>query len=802
MIWKDLRFAIRMLTKRPAFTLVAVLTLGLGIGLNSTVFTFVNAVLLRGLPFEDGHRVMYVKNIDRERGDDFDVSYQDFLAYRDQAQSFKALAASTSGTMNSSDATGVPERLAGTWVTTNTFRLIGEEPILGRDFAPGEDAPGAEPVTLLGHTLWQKRYGGRPDILGEVLRINGIPTTIIGVMPEGMKFPNGTELWAPLSPTEEYEQRDHRNLAVFGRLADDASLAQAQDELAAIGQRLAEQFPNTNRNVEVAVLSYNDEFNGGEIKVLFLALMGAVGFVLLIACANVANLLLARSSSRAREMSVRTAMGAGRGQLVRQLLIESLLLSGLGGLVGLALSFWGVRMFDLATASIDKPYWIDFSIDLKVIAFLATVCVATGICFGLAPALHAARADLQAVLRDGGRGQGGGRRVKRATATLVVVQLALTVALLFGAGLMIKSFQKLRNLDLGIRQDNLLTLRVGLPEVQYPTGEERIAFQDILATNLQGLPGIESVAITSHLPISGSFQWSFERADQPVVDGHERPKVRGLTISPDYFSVLGTAPTKGRAFHAQDGQEGAGTVIVNEAFATAHWGPSNALGQRLRLGEDGEGPWLTVVGVAPAIRQENPNEAEVGPTLYLPYRLDPARFFTLLVRSRTAPQSLTLQVQETVQGIDPDLPVYFVQTMEAYIEQRSWAYRVFGSLFAIFALVALVLSSVGVYAVMTYAVSQRLQEIGVRMAMGAEGGSIVWLVLRGGLGQLLLGFAFGLPAALGLGQVLQGLMIQVSPRDPAILATIAGFLAATGIAACMLPALRAVRVDPVKVLRD
>ena len=457
----------------------------------------------------------------------------------------------------------------------------------------------------------------------------------------------------------------------------EASLGAAQAEFAAISQGLTEQFPDTHQGVEIFIQSYNEEFNGGEIKVLFLALMAAVGFVLLIACANVANLLLARSSSRAREMSVRSAMGAGRLQLVRQLLIESLLMSGLGGIVGLGLSAWGVRMFDLATASVDKPYWVDFSIDLKVIFFLAAVCVATGVLFGLAPALHAARTDLNTVLRDGGGGQAGGSRVKRATATLVVVQIALTVVLLFGAGLMLKSFQKLRNLDLGIRQDNLLTLRLGLPEAKYPSDEEQIAFQEALSDKLASLPGVESAAVTSHLPIGGSFQWSFELAGEPITDGRARPRAQGLIASPGYFTALGTVPTQGRGFHERDGREGAGAVIVNEAFAAVHWGVGNALGQRLRLGKSGEeGPWLTVVGVAPAIRQGRPTQVEVDPTLYLPYRQAPERFFTILARSRSfsekqgISESLTLDIQKAVQSIDPDLPLYFIGTDEG-IRQKE-----------------------------------------------------------------------------------------------------------------------------------
>ncbi|MEM8932759.1 MAG: FtsX-like permease family protein [Acidobacteriota bacterium] len=509
-----------------------------------------------------------------------------------------------------------------------------------------------------------------------------------------------------------------------------------------------------------------------------------------------------RSASRAREMSVRSAMGAGRSQLVRQLLIESLLMSALGGVVGLALSAWGVRLFDLAVANVDKPYWIDFSIDLKVIAFLAGICLLTSMLFGLAPALHSARADLNTVLRDGSRGQTGGARVKRATASLVVVQLALTVILLFGAGLMVQSFQKLRHMDLGIEPENLLTLRVGLPEAKYPESDERLAFQDRLDRALAALPGLDATTVTSHLPLNGAFRWFVEMADSPITDGHDRPRVLGVLVGPDYFDTLGTEPVRGRVFDERDGADGARVVIVNRAFAARYWPEREAIGQQLRLGQDGEGEWLTVVGIAPDVRQRNPNEVEVEPAVYVPYRQQASRFFTIVARSQIKPESLALDIQQAVQAIDADLPVYFVRTMGEVVDEQSYAYRVFSSLLGIFAVIALALSSVGIYAVMTYAVSQRLQEIGVRMAMGANSGKIVWLVLRGGLRQLIVGFLIGVPGAFALGRVLENLIVQTSPNDPATLAVIAGFLAITALAACVVPAMRAVRVDPVAALRD
>ena len=564
-LFQDLRFAFRLLVKDRGFTFVAVLALALGIGVNATVFTFVNAVLIRGLPFDDPDRIMSIgvrDARDRDRG----LSYPDFEDWRASTRTFSSLAVFNAVTMNVSDEGRTPEQYVGPYMSTNAFQLIGQRPILGRDFLPEDDRPGAPAVVILGNSIWRTRYGGDPAILSRAIRINGVPSTVIGVMPEGLKFPLNADLWQPLGmmPNLLEMKRDARNLQAFGRLAPGVTLDQARADLSAIASRLTHDFPDTNKDIRASVMTFNERYNGGPIKLIFLSLMGAVGFVLLIACANVANLLLGRSSARAREMSVRVSLGATRWRIVRQLLAESVLLAILGGGLGLALAAVGVRLFDLATSDVGRPYWIQFTMDGRVIAFFAAVCLGTGVVFGLAPALHASRTDLNDALKDGGRGSSGGVRARRWTSTLIVIELALTLVLLAGAGFMARSFLAMSRLNLGFDSSRLLTMQLSLPRQKYSTPELRQQFFDRLNERFAGSADLSATTVATSMPLSGGntrqllVEGRTEAADQ------QPPIVTQVQVGPRYFETLGVTLARGRLFDGTaDGTPGHEVAIVN-----------------------------------------------------------------------------------------------------------------------------------------------------------------------------------------------------------------------------------------------
>jgi predicted permease len=813
---QDVRFAIRMLLKDRWFTFVAVLALGLGIGVNTTVFTFVNAVLIRGLPYNDSDRIMIVTTRNTTQQNPGVASYQDLEDWRAQSKSFTGLACFQQTSMNVTDSGHPPERTPGARVCANTFSLLGQPMHLGRDFLPSEDKKGAEPVVIIGYGVWKSRYGGDPNILGRPLKINGVAATIVGVMPEGVRFPSNADMWQPLVPNENSLRRNQRNMTVVGRLAPGISQAEAQAEMSGIARQLASQFPDTNENIDALVMTFNQRFNGGPIRIIFLALMGAVGFVLLIACANVANLQLARSAQRAREVAVRVALGASRARVVRQLLVESTLLACLGGLLGLGLSTVGIRLFDRAVEGSGKPYWIQFTLDPIVFGYLALICLATGILFGLAPALQVSKTNVNEILKEGGRGSAGGRRTRWLTSSMVVVELALTIVLLVGAGLMIRSFLKLYSLDIGAKTDHLLTMNIGLPDQKYANAEQRRIFFESLLTRLESVPGMQSSAIASAIPFGGSDRRRLEIDGKPVAAETENPRVGYISISPRYFDVVAAPLRRGRAFTDADGGPGAEVAIVNERFAAQHFVNEDPIGRRIRLlTGDGRTPpprnpstppppepkWLTIVGISATIRQGDRQALEPDAVVYVPHRLESSGFMNILARSQVESGALTMQVRQAVQAIDPELPVFGVQTMDQFLAQARWPYRVFGSMFAIFAAIALVLSGVGIYAVTAYAVTQRTQEIGVRMALGARGGQVSWLILRQGLIQLAIGLTIGLAGALPLSAVLQSLVVQIPTRDPVTFTAIAAILIGVTIAACLIPARRATRLDPLTALR-
>jgi predicted permease len=812
-LWQDLKFATRLLIKDRWFTAVAAIALALGIGVNNTVFTLVNAVLIRGLPFDHPDRIISIAMTD-SRGRQMGVSRLDFGDWRDAAKSFAGFTLLQGAPMNVSDEGRAPEQFQGSYGSGNLFQLIGQRPRLGRDFRPGDDRPGAEGTVIIGDGLWKNRYGSDPGIVGHVVKVNDVVCTIVGVMAPDMKFPYNNDVWLPFSllPVQVREStRGVRTLQALGQLAPGVTLAQARGEIERISAQLARDFPDTNKDVRPSVITYNERVAGGPIRLIFLSLMGAVAFVLLIACANVSNLLLARSTQRTREIAVRVALGASRWDIVRQLLVESLLLAALSGVLGLALSIVGVRLFDsLVTTDIGKPYWMTFTMDGVVLAFLAAVCAGTGIIFGLAPALHVSKTDVHEVLKDaGGRSGTGGSRARRWTSALIVVELALTLILLAGAGFMMRSFLVMYQMNIGVDTSHLLTMRVFLPLAKYPKPEGRTALYQQLEQRLRGVSAIQTSALTSNGPMQGGFLRQLSVNGRAAPPGERLPEVTMVSISPGYFTTLGVPVVRGRTLEDTDGTPGHESALVNQRFVSMHFSTEDPIGQRITLidgvpsAQPSAPASATIVGVVPTVRQRSFQDPDPDPVVYLPYRADPQRNALLVVRTAGEPGNVAALVREQIRAIEPDLPLFQVMTMEQLLALQRWSFRIFGSMFAIFAVIALALSAVGLYAVTAYSVTQRTAEIGVRMALGARPPQVLWLVLRRALMQLAIGLPIGIAGAFGVGRLLQTVLVQTgtSARDPVTIVSIAALMIVVSINACFWPARRATRLDPVAALR-
>ena len=800
--FEDVRYGARNLAKNPGFTLVAVAALALGIGANAVVFAITNGVLFKGLPFVSD-RILYLSTRNMTRGQRrVGVSYPDYRDWRAQARSFRNMGAYRFQIVNISDQGNTPARFNLGQMTANSFTIVGQKPVIGRDFTPDDEKPGAAPVTILGNGLWEDRYGRNPDLLGQTIRVNGVPTTVIGVMRPGFKFPIDSDLWTPLVPTADSQKRESRNLTAFGEMGAGASERSAAAEMEAIARNLQKEYPSTNQEITTVVHSFGEEFNGPQVRSLLAALMGAVAFVLLIACANVANLLLARAVDRSREISIRIAIGAGRWRIIQQLLVESVLLSMLGGVLGWLIAIWGLRLFDAAVRS-QIPPWMNFWMDYRGFVFLAGVSIGTGLVFGLAPALRLSKLDVNTTLREGGRGSSGGKRTRYLSGGLVVIEMALAVVLLAGAGLMIRSFLNIYNTNPGVNTNNVLVMRLFLPDAKYPHDEDQQTFHQRLKGRLDSIPGVDVSTIAVTMPTGGSIDYPFEIEHTQPVDEKRRPTVGMVVIGPDYFRAMGVVPARGRTFTDADGAKGPPPVVlVNQRFAQKFWPSDEPIGRRIRVYERNVAQaWLTVVGVVPNILQNDVSVREYDPLIYVPYRQKPMRDMSIMARTRVPPSTLASAFRREVKAIDDDLPLYNLRTLEERLAQNYWAQKIFGSLFAIFAGIALGLASIGLYAVIAHSVSQRTQELGVRMALGASSGNILGLVFSQGFGQLAIGLVVGLAAAFGLTRVLTSLLAQVSPADPLTFALAVLVLTTAALLGCLIPARRAMRIDPVIALR-
>lgn len=801
---KDLRFGIRMLIKHPSLSLFAIVTFGLGIGLTTTVFSIVNGAILKGLPFEGAERITWIERTKpSEDIESMGVTAPDFVDWSERQTAFAGMGAFTSLPVNLAEEGAAPERLLGSGFSSEMLAVLNVKPILGRGFLDGEDRPGAEPVLLLGYDVWQDRYAGSPDVLGMAVRANGVMHTVVGVMPEDFGFPERQQVWVPLQIDPAAADRAAGpSFTVVGRLGPASSLDEAKVQMATIAGQLAEEYPESNEGVGVSVKPVTERMLDSEINALLYTMLAAAVGVLIIACVNVANLLLARASVRTKEVSVRTALGASRGRVIRQLLGEVMILAAIGGALGIGLAYAGTSWFTRALAANPPPFWMSFGLDGEVLFFVVAVTSLAALASGLAPALQATRANISDSLKDEGRGSSSSS-ANRFTGALVIAEVAVSCGLLIASGLMISSVARIRSVDMPFAVDNVFTARINLPDIEYPDTTSRLEFYAALLPRLEAIPGIEAATLSDGLPASGNGERVFQVEGESYAVDTDYPLAREGIVTPGYFKTYHTEVLQGRAFTVQDRIGNQPVAVVNRSFVQRFFPDGDPLGRRIRMGrEDMEAKWLTVVGVVPDLRMEGFGNNDATPVgFYIPIaQSGVANFVSIAAYAPGDPMAKTPEVRKAVMSVDPNLPIFDVLSMNDVVRNQTWFYRVFGTLFMAFGAAALFLASVGLYGVMSFAVTRRTQEMGIRMALGAGGPELVKLVLRKGLGQLGIGLGIGLViAALAAGPI-QVILFEVNARDPLVFALVVVALGSVGIVASLLPARRVTRVDPVVAL--
>jgi predicted permease len=807
-LWQDVRYAMRTVRRQPGFAATIVVTIGLGIAVNTMVFTIANAAVLRPLPFEEAERLVRlgVTNVGNARNPTDGISYLDFRDWQAARQTFEQVAAITDRSVDISDDEHAAARVETAFASWNAFSLLRQPPALGRDFTEADDRIGAPPVVILSGNLWRVRYGADPAILGKSIRVAGTPSTVIGVMPGDFGFPDRVDIWLPLASLSEQERtsRDARRLDGLGRLRAGASIEQATTELSGITASLGERYPDTNRNITPLVTSLAI---ATQFVATVVALLGAVGFVLLIACANVANLLLARTADRSRDVTLRLALGASRWRIVRQLLVESLLLASLGGLVGLALAYPGIQFFQNLPPESAPPYWIRFTLDRTVFAYLLMLCVGSAIVCGLVPAWHASRTDLVAALNDAGRGSAGSRHRRRWTSAFVVAQVALAVVLLTGASLMMQNLIAVLRVDAGVETDGLLRTGFDLRRSDYHT-ERRLQFFSQLEERLASSPDVRA-ALATHAPLDGAFTRRLRIEGTPASDANTLPIVSLVRVGRRYFDVVGARAIAGRSFADSEGRLPDDGVVVNERFARMQFQDEPAIGKRILLMElnqaapaAGDPRWLTIVGVVGNVRQSMLPSREFDPVVYAAYTSDPPQGMQVLLRSASGRAAANSLVSDHVRVLDRDLPVLPVRTTDEALAIQFWPQRIFGSMFAVLASVAMLLATCGLYAVTSYAVSRRTREIGVRVALGADARGVWWAVTGATLRQLAIGLVLGMAGAAMVATALPAFLIGTGGVRLFAFAGVVIALVAAGLAASAVPARRAMRLDPVAALQS
>jgi putative ABC transport system permease protein len=794
-LFNDLRFATRGLLRTRQTTLAVISVLAIVLGISTAVFTIVNA-MTRGLPVEDADELVSLSALNRA-GQELGVSYLDFQEWR-QIRSLSRAGAYTQTVLTLAEPGHPTEQTFAAYISVGAFEILGERPFLGRSFSAADGRPGAVPVVMVGFSVWQGRYGGDPDVVGRSVRVNGTPATIIGVMPEGFRFPVIADVWQPLSAMPGlYEQpRDARTLQLFGRLANGVTRQSALAELETVAERLSREYPPTNDGIRGLITAYPGSFAP---EALLLALQGAILFLLLAAITNVANASLQRTLDRSGQLAIHASLGASRIRLAGRVMVENAVISAAAAAAAYGIAVLALQAFSSSVAGLVLPYYIRWTMDARVLAFLVGAALATGMLCGLIPAWHVWRSNVNLSPTGIGRGIAAGSR--RWATPLITAQIAVTFVLLAGAGLMMRSFLAVYRADLVIDAASLVETRINLPPAKYATPEQRIAFYDQLQERISAIPGIDSVAIATASPYGGTGLRHLSIDGRPESSPRDSTPVSAVAVGPTYFRTLGLELVSGRPFTAMDGRSGNDVAIINQRLATLHFSNSDPLGQRIRLTNPNGGPeprWLTVVGVSRTLRQQFLQELD--PVAYVPMRSNPPPFVTLLVRPR-GEANVAAAIRQEIGAIDNELASSRVTRLDDIMAQSRWGHRVLGNLFTVFAVCALVLCGVGLYAVTAYSVTQRTKEIGVRLAVGAQRRDIIGQFLRGAAIPLVVGGAAGLGGALWVGRLLRTFLVQTASNDPLTLATIATVLAATTLLACVVPARRGARLDPVVALR-
>jgi putative ABC transport system permease protein len=797
---QDARYAFRLVRRDPWFTAATVLALALGIGLSATMVTLLYGMNLRGLPFHDAHELVGV-TAEPTRSQGGQVSYAVFLAWREASRSFAGLSAEVGAPINLGDEARATDQFSGTFLSHNAFALLGERPVLGRDFRPTDDRPGAEPVIIIGYRVWTDRYGGDPSIIGRTVRANGEAVTVIGVMPEGFWYPVDTQIWRPLAslPGINAPTAGSRPVRIVGRLADDVGPRTAEAELAAILSTVT-SFTEADRARRTIIMPLNETYVGRVTQPVPMMMLAAVTVVLLIACSHAASLWLARSIARGREMSMRAALGAGRGRLMRQLLIESVLSALLAGVVGVAITWVLVRAFANEVSGFGLPYWTRFTFDAPLVLVLAMMCVVTGVAFGLLPAWQQSRVNLNEVLNQSGRSGTTSPRVRRMTGVLLVGELALTVVLLASAVALARSATVVYRADQTVDVENVWHFRIALPPTTYGAGAARAVFYDALERRLAVAPGTESAALASAPPFNARDSRGVAM-DRLPADPGALPSARLVAIGPRYFETLGLRVVRGSRLEDVNPASRATSVLVNEQFVQRFSPGTEPIGREVWLINervpDAAPQRHTIVGVAPPLRQQV--AAGHTPVVYLPFDAEPGATASILIRGR--PDQFADVVRQEVRRLDPDLPLFGLQSLERISYNSRWVQRIMSTAFLVVAVVATILCALGLYSLTAYTASQRTQEVGVRVALGARCAQVSWLFVRDGLRFTLMGLGIGLGLAVAVGTILQSALVDVRANHPASLLFVCLLLAAVTMVAAALPARRAARLDPVLALR-
>jgi putative ABC transport system permease protein len=803
MLLQDLRYAARSLARTPLVTVIAVACLALGIGVNATIFSVVDGVMLQPSPFQEPERIVILNSTNpRERIMRGGISYPDFVDIRDHASTIETVGAFQGRSLTIADGSREPERFPGQLVSWTLFPVLGVQPVLGRNFEAADDRIGAEPVVMLSDEIWTTRYQRDPSVVGRAISINGTAHTVIGVMPPRFAFPETHKLWVPITRYVANQARDERGLQVFAKMRPGATHEEVRSELGALGTRLAQAYPAESANWGLALRPVAESMVPDQVRLMMLAMMGAVTLVLLIACANVANLLLAKASLRQREISIRAALGAGRWRIVRQLLTESVCIGLLSAPLGIGIAWFGIRLLDSAMPQDQVPYFIHWSLNARSLAYTIGISALTGIVFGLAPALQAVRGNLQSSLKEGGRGNAGGSRAWLRN-SLVVAEVALSLVLLIGASLFIRSFLNLQTAVVGFDTAPLMTMRFYLPGAAYEDDGAKARRVDDIVRRIEGLPGVEAAFASNWVPMGAGGGGGRVLVEGRAVESGQEPGITFVGVTPRMRQTLDIRLISGRDIKDGEGSTRTPVALVNQAMAERLWEGTDPIGRRFRLTGAATPEWFTVIGVVADFRhRQGSNTDPQGPAAYVPYPFQPTLSTGLTIRVAGEPTAITAAVREQIRLADAALPVFDVRTAEELRRLSYWQFGLFGSMFGTFGFVALLLASIGVYGVLAYSVSQRVQEIGVRMALGAERRNVLTLIVGQGLRLAGAGVVLGLVGSWAVTRFVSSVLYNVTPTDPLSFFGVAAFLTLVAVVASYLPARRAMAVDPIVALRN